>query len=128
MHSLCSSAACMASNAAFMAEPVDRLAAFEVRPLAVDPRRARRDLLGDQLADHREHLAVEGQGLLRALEAVGRAAAVLGQLGEAVPVDALLDVELQVVVVREEAGHGGYRALGLGVKRDALAMRASSRS
>ena len=100
--------------------------------------------LGDELAHRLEEVAIELRRVGRVREAVLRAPPVLGDLGEARPVDGLFEVEAQIVVVEEEAGHryllvlrvvlsaGGTReapgACAFGWKRLACAMRASSRS
>ena len=75
---------------------------FAGNPLLISP-----ELLRDELAHHGGDLGVEPPGLGRGLEAVRGAVAVLGDLHQRVPVDAALEVEPQVFVVREEARHGG---------------------
>src|SRR5262249_21160624 len=80
-------------------------AALEPGAVTIDAGRARRDLLGRQLAHHVDHLLVKLLGLFRGLETVGRAIAVLGQLDQLGPVDAALEVEAEVGVVLKEVGH-----------------------
>src|SRR5690606_40759312 len=73
--------------------------------LAIELRRVRRDLVRRELADELADLAVELDGLLHRLRAVGGAEAVLGELDERAPVDAAVEVVLEVVVVLEEVAH-----------------------
>src|SRR5690606_14717754 len=125
----------------------DDLAVFETHAVAIELERVRRDFAGDELADQIERVLVELFGLLRIGEAA-LAEACFGDGDQRVPVEAVGQVVIQIVVVFEEAHRLtsrrldglplvifglvlGARAIGAGrldwENRPDLAMRKSSR-
>ena len=85
----------------------DDFAIDEIDPIFVDFSFVGLDLIGDELTEHLDDVAVERHGLFGGAEtfALGIRELVLGDTNEAVPVDALVEVELKIVVVFEEIGH-----------------------
>ncbi len=88
------------------------LAVLEEHALAVDLGDVGRDLLGHELAEHGHDVEVELARLVDGPEAAGQPQAELAGVDDRTPVDPLLQIPAQVLVVGVEVGHDLVPPLG----------------